>query len=166
MSPQKPMLHMVCGKIASGKSTLSAELAGAPNTILVSEDAWLDALYGEQIQDGADYLRYSARLRTIMAPHVTALLDVGLTVVLDFAANTLAQRKWMADIVRASGAAHQLHYLDVADDTCLNRLRARNAEGSHAFAATEEQFRRFTAHFVPPTEDEGFTLVRHDGQAR
>jgi len=51
MSPQKPMLHMVCGKIASGKSTLSAELACAPNTILVSEDAWLDALYGEQIQD-------------------------------------------------------------------------------------------------------------------
>ncbi|GIT86613.1 MULTISPECIES: ATP-binding protein [Roseobacter] len=161
MSQKSPMLHMVCGKIASGKSTLCAKLGASAGTIVISEDDWLSALFADQMKDGADYVRYASKLRTAMVPHVSALLNAGLTVVLDFAANTVAQRKWMLDVARASNAGHQLHYLDVPDTVCLERLRARNAEGNHAFAATEEQFRRFTAHFLPPTEDEGFNIVHH-----
>ncbi|WP_245913099.1 AAA family ATPase [Litoreibacter ponti] len=155
------MLHMVCGKIAAGKSTLCAKLGASAGPIVISEDDWLGALFADQMKDGADFMRCSAKLRTAMVPHVSALLTAGLTVVLDFAANTVAQRKWMLDVARASHAGHQLHYLDVSDAVCLERLRARNAEGHHAFAATEAQFRRFTALFVPPTEDEGLNIVHH-----
>ena len=161
MPQTSSMLHMVCGKIASGKSTLCATLGAPTGAIILSEDDWLGALFFDQMKDGADYLRYSTKLRTAMAPHVAALLKAGLTVVLDFAANTIAQRTWLLDVISASGTAHQLHYLNVPDEVCLERLRARNLEGKHAFAATEEQFRRFTAHFIPPTEEEGFNIVRH-----
>ena len=161
MSQTSPMLHMVCGKIASGKSTLCATHGASPGKIVISEDDWLGTSFADQMKDGADYLRCSAKLRTAMAPHVTALLNAGLTVVPDLAANTVAQREWMLDVVRACGTEHQLHYLDVTDEICLERLRARNADGKHAIAETDEQFRRFTALLVPPTEDEGYNIVHN-----
>lgn len=77
MAPTTPTLHLLCGKVASGKSSLAATLAAPPDAV------------------------------------------------------------------------------------CLVRLRARNTQGDHAFAATEEQFHRFARHFVAPTPDEGFTIVRY-----
>lgn len=161
MSPVSPVLHLICGKIASGKSTLAAELGNATRTVLISEDAWLSVLFADQMATGADYLRFSTKLQLVMAPHVTSLLRTGVSVVLDFAANTVTQRAWMRDVVTESGAAHQLHFLDVPDETCLERLRTRNARGAHEFAVTEEQFHRFAKHFVAPTADEGFNVVVH-----
>ena len=32
------VLHMVCGKIGSGRSTLARQLAARPATLLISED--------------------------------------------------------------------------------------------------------------------------------
>jgi predicted kinase len=89
------------------------------------------------------------------------LLKAGMSVVLDYPANTLANRAWMKGIAEEAGVAHQLHYLDVPDDICRARLRARNAEGEHEFAATDAQFDLITSYFVPPTEAEGFILVVH-----
>ena len=156
-----PTLHLLCGKIAAGKSTLSAKLVTEEAALAIAEDRWLAALYGPEMKTGQDFLRYSDRLKEVMGPHIVELLGQGLTVVLDFAANTVAQRAWMKDLIDQAQVAHQLHYLDVPDEVCLARLKARNAAGEHAFAATEEQFRRFTAHFEPPSDAEGFTIVRH-----
>ena len=44
MTGQPPTLHMLCGKIASGKSTLAAELGRVEGTVILVEDAWLHAL--------------------------------------------------------------------------------------------------------------------------
>lgn len=161
MSDPLPMLHLLCGKIASGKSTLAAQLSNAPRTVQISEDDWLKALFADQMSTGADYLHYSAKLQTIVAPHVGALLDAGVSVVLDFPANTVAQRRWMQQIVQDSGVAHQMHVLNPPDAVCLERLRTRNAEGAHAFTTTQAQFHRFAVHFIAPTEDEGFNIVWH-----
>jgi len=153
---------MLCGKIAAGKSTLAAHLAQAEATVLIAEDAWLAALFADQMSSGPDYVRCAAKLRTIMGPHIAALLNAGVSVVLDFPANTLETRAWMRGILHGTGAAHRLHVLMPPDAVCLARLRARNAEGNHAFAATEAQFHRFSKHFVEPTLDEGFDLIRYE----
>ena len=47
MSASNATLHMMCGKIAAGKSTLSARLAEAKNTVVISEDRWMERLYPE-----------------------------------------------------------------------------------------------------------------------
>ncbi len=161
MSKQDATLHMLCGKIAAGKSTLSARLSTAPNTVALSEDDWLPRLDPGQIVDVADYVRHAARLREAIAPHVEALLKTGLSVVLDFPANTVANRAWMRRVVERSGARHVLHVLDVPDEVCRARLHARNAAGHHAYAASDAEFDAITAYFAPPTEDEGFNVVVH-----
>lgn len=161
MSATHPTLHLVCGKIASGKSTLTAGLGRAAGTVVIAEDAWLHALFADQMASVSDYVRCSAKLREAIGPHIAALLNVGVSVVLDFPANTVETRRWMRGILDRTDASHVLHVLDVPDEVCLARLRARNAGGDHPFAATEEQFRRIAAHFVPPSPDEGFTIVVH-----
>jgi predicted kinase len=147
---------MLCGKIAAGKSTLAARLAEAPDTILIPEDRWMSRLYGEDMRTVDDYVRYARRLRHAMGEHVVALLKAGLSVVLDFPANTVASRKWMREIFESAGAAHRLHVLDAPDGLCRARLRRRNAEGKHEFAATDAEFDVITGYFVPPSPEEGF----------
>lgn len=165
MQGANPVLHLLCGKIAAGKSTLAASLATAPATILIAEDEWLSTLYPGEIAALQDYVRCSARLRAVVGPHVAAVLRSGLSVVLDFPENTVAQRNWMRSIVDAAGVRHELHFLDVPDAVCKARLRARNASGEHAFAPSEADFDLFTSYFVPPADEEGFRVVRHSDVA-
>ncbi|ELQ6020168.1 ATP-binding protein [Cronobacter turicensis] len=162
-SPHTPTLYLLCGKIAAGKSTLAATLACEHNAVIVSEDAWLARLYGPEMHDVADYVRCAARLKEAMTPHLEALLRAGVSLVLDFPANTLQSRAWMKTLITTSGAAHELHWLDVPDAVCLARLRARNLQGDHDFAATDAQFAQITRYFVPPDAQEGFNVVAHRG---
>ena len=157
-----PTLHLLCGKIASGKSTLSAQLGSADGTIVIAEDDWLNALYSDEMSSLSDNVRCTSNLRNIIGPHVVSLLKAGLSVVLDFQANTIEARNWMRGIVEQTNADHKLHVLNVADEVCLARLHARNAQGDHPFAATEEQFRLISKHFLAPSPDEGFNIVWHN----
>ena len=159
---QSPVLHLVCGKIAAGKSTLTRQLAERPDTVLISEDVWLSQLYTGEIHTLGDYVRRSGQLRNALAPHIESLLRAGLSVVLDFPANTLGNRRWMKDIIDGAGVAHELHYLDIPNEVCKARLQERNASGVHPFAPSDAEFDEITRYFVPPTSDEGFHIVRHE----
>lgn len=56
MQNESRNLHILCGKIASGKSTLAARLSAKPNTVLITEDEWLDALFSEELQTREDHV--------------------------------------------------------------------------------------------------------------
>ena len=161
MTPKTPTLHMLCGKIASGKSSFAEQLGRDDGTVVLVEDVWLAALYPNRISSSADFLRYSGHLRTAIGPHVVDLLKAGLSVVLDFQANTLESRAWLREILDQTRAADALHWFDVPDAVCLERLRKRNDTGDHPFAATQKQFHLISRHFVEPTPEEGFTIIKH-----
>jgi predicted kinase len=145
-------LHLVCGKIAAGKTTLAAELAKSDRTLLICEDFWLSRLFGRELREAAergrlparqpwrlivglsrlfgtglrepaDYGSISPRLREAVGPHIVALLRLEISVVLDFSANSRVVRSWMKGIAEAAGANHQLHYLDVSDEVRQERLQ-------------------------------------------
>ena len=152
-------LHLICGKIAAGKSTCCARLAAAPGTVLIEQDRWLKALYGDELVEVADYLRVLPKLCAAIGPHVTDLLKAEVDVVLDFPANTARMRAWMKGLADAAGAPHVLHLLEVPDEECRARLRRRNAEGKHDFAASDAQFDEISAYFQPPAAEEGLNVV-------
>ena len=160
--PVKPgVLYLVCGKIASGKTTLARALADRHGAAIISEDALMTALYPDEIKTLEDYRRRARRLESAIASPVADILASGASVVLDFHANTRQRRDWMRTILDAAGADHELHFLDAPDALCRRRLRARNAAGAHEYAVSDEIFDQFTAHFSVPDADEGWTLVRH-----
>jgi predicted kinase len=155
------VLHMVCGKIASGKSTLTKRLARTENAVIISEDSWLANLYPGEIRTLDDYVRCSGRIRRALSDHVQALLLAGISVILDFPFNTINSRTWGRELFTGARVGHRLHYLDVSDEICKTRLKARNASGEHPFETTDVQFDQITQHFVPPSTTEGFQIVLH-----
>ncbi|NJR66732.1 MAG: ATP-binding protein [Leptolyngbyaceae cyanobacterium CRU_2_3] len=164
MNP-KGTLIFFCGKMGSGKSTLAHKMSKEINAILLSEDQWLSTIYPEEIQNFDDYLKYSRRLKPLLESHISNLLNCGLSVVMDFPANTINQRRWFKDIFLSEGIPHKLIYLDVDDKTCLEGItRRRKTNPEREQFDTEDVFRHVTSFFQPPSADEGFCLkvVRRD----
>jgi predicted kinase len=156
-----PTLYLLCGKIASGKSTLARRLAARPATLLISQDHWMSNLFPTENRTIDDFARLAVRLRDAMGPHIVDVLQLGLSVVLDFPANTVRYRNWMRSLIAQANVAHELHLLDVPDAICKQRLRQRNADGDHPYQVSEETYDLFMSYFVPPGPDEGFNIVVH-----
>ncbi|UFH51643.1 AAA family ATPase [Pseudomonas sp. KNUC1026] len=157
----QPMLHLMCGKIASGKSTLAKCLAAEQSAILLSEDLWLSRLYPDQIKSVADYVHLARQLRDVVGPLAIDMLKAGVTVVLDFPANTPKDRRWLCGLADVAGVSHCVHYVEVGDDLCRSRLHLRNGRGEHEFAATDAEFDLITSYFRAPEADEGLRVEIH-----
>ena len=162
MTDHSPVLYILCGKIASGKSTLASELAANTRGVVVAEDVWLHALFSDELNSPDDYFRYARRLRKTLKSHVVDLLNAGVSVILDFQANTVQSRQWMKSIIKDANVDHELHLLNASDRQCLDRLASRNAKGDHPFQVSEAEYWQVTRHFTVPSEDEGFKITVHD----
>lgn len=159
----KSTLHFFCGKMASGKSTLAKALSEENDAILISEDVWLKELYPDEISNIADYLHFSSRIKKLLSPHIISILSSGISVVLDFPANTENQRNWFQSILEQSNSAHILHYVDKSDEKCKQQLKKRsnNLPAGSAFT-TDEEFDEISKYFQAPTETEIFNIVRYE----
>lgn len=155
----KPTLHFFCGKMASGKSTLSKSLAKENNAILMAEDVWLSTLYPEEIHDLNDYIKYSRRLKSILSQHIQEILTQGTSIVLDFPGNTPSQRDWFRSIFESVEVNHLLHYIIASDQLCKQQLKIRNQDKPEGAAfTTEAEFEAITKYFQPPTAEEEFNI--------
>jgi predicted kinase len=157
-------LHFICGKAASGKTTLARELAARHGAVVFVEDEWLTLLEA-RIDSLADFALHARRLRAALARHASQLLALDISVVFDFAGNTPEDRAWVRAIFEGAGAAHRLHVITAADALCKSRLRQRNETkpaGLYFGHVTEERFDAVTRFFVPPADDENFLITRYD----
>ena len=156
-------LIFFCGKMAAGKSTLARNLAEREKAILLVQDEFLDRLFPDEITDIPGFVKYSSRLRGALAPHVCALLSSGISVVLDFPGNTRAQRAWFRELFERANVAHELHFIDASDTVCRRQLRERSKDLPAGTPwTTDAEFDAITRFFQPPSEDEGFNVVRHE----
>ncbi|WP_422063920.1 AAA family ATPase [Shimia sp.] len=119
-------------------------------------------MFSEELHAPKDYIHCAAKLRAALKPHIASLRGNGMSVVLDFQANTIESRAWMRGLIDQTNADHQLHALMPPDEICLARLQRRNKSGLHPFIVTEDQFHPINAYFNPPTPDESFNHIIHD----
>jgi predicted kinase len=149
--------------MAAGKTTLARDLAVRENAVLLVQDDLLAALFPGEITDIHAFVERSSRLKNALTPHIFALLSKGISVVLDFAAATKAQRVWFRELIESTHVAHELHFVDVPDSLCQSQLRNRS-KGLRAGTlwTTEADFEIINAYFQPPTEHERFNIVRHE----
>jgi len=148
--------------VASGKSTLAQRLLQHKNTLCISEDTWLSTLYPNEITSLESFRLRTSHLEKALAPHIADLLSNEMNVILDFHANTKKRRAWMMEIIKKSGCDHILHILETSDDTCMERLRIRNASNQHAYQVNQKEFDQLTAYFQYPEKSEGFTIKIHN----
>ncbi len=155
-------LFFFCGKMASGKSTLAKKLAEHEGAVLLIQDTLLERLFPDEIVDISHYVTFSSRLRRALESHIGSMLSLGISVVLDFPANTRRDRVWFRHLFETARVEHELHFLDVSDALCKRQLRVRS-EGLPVGTAwtTDAEFDAITAYFEPPTKEESFNVVRH-----
>lgn len=154
----------MCGKAGAGKSTLSKALSKQHNAVLISEDIWLSRLFPHEISDFNEYIKYSRRIKEVVAPLVIDML-AQQSVVLDFPANTVQSRLWFKSIIQQAKSEHTLHYVSASNALCLSRIALRNVErpeGSHEI--DEATFMHITSFFELPSSDEGFNVEVHEQQ--
>ena len=155
-------LIFLCGKMAAGKSTLARDLAEREGAILMVQDEFLERLYPGEIANIPDFVKYSTRLKSALSLHVCSLLSKGVSVVLDFPGNTRSQRAWFREIFERAKVGHELHFVDASDALCKHQLKDRS---KHLPAGTpwttDSEFEAITVYLDPPSEDEGFNVVRH-----
>ncbi len=157
-----PKLHFFCGKMAAGKSTLAKTLAEQHSAILLVEDTLLGQLYPQEVVDIPSYVKYADRLKLALEQPVIALLSQGVTVVLDFPANTSSQRQWFWQLIDLTQVDHVLHFVDKTDAVCKQQLRMRSANKPKGTAFTSDaEYDAITRYFEPPTDAEQFNIVRY-----
>jgi predicted kinase len=157
-------LHFICGKAASGKTTLARELATLHAAVLFCEDEWLTLLEAK-IDSLADFVRHAKRLRAVIAPLAVRLLRLGVPVVFDFAGNTPKDRAWARSIFESADADHSLHAIVASDELCKAQLRLRNEtkpEGLYYGFVSEDRFDEVTRYFVPPSDQENFHVIYYE----
>ena len=158
----KGTLYIFCGKMASGKTSLATQLSQNNSSILISEDVLLALLYPNEITDVSSYALCAGKLKAGIRPLLVDLLCSGVSVVLDFPANTVQQRKWIKNIVVQTHALYELHYLDCPNSVCEAQLIDRAIKEPVRYATdTVEMFRAVTAYFEPPISTEGFEITVH-----
>jgi predicted kinase len=156
---EKGTLIFFCGKMGSGKSTLSREIASQIEAILLSEDEWLKTIYPDEIENFEDYIKYSSRLKPLVKHHVQNILNSGISVVMDFPGNTEKQRAWFKEIYAEHNFSHKLIYLEASDNLCLKQLETRRkTHPERAQFDTEDVFHQVTSYFQSPSEHECFNV--------
>lgn len=161
MSDQSTLVFF-CGKMAAGKSTLARQLAEQRQSILLVQDVFLERLFPGDVKDIASYVLYASRIGNVVQPLVCELLARGVSVVLDFPANTKKQRAWFREILDTTQVRHELHFIDASDELCKSQLRKRSKGLPEESPWTSEAaFDAVTAYFQPPTEEENFSVILH-----
>jgi hypothetical protein len=110
-----------------------------------------------QIETFGDFRKHARRLRAVIGPHVIDLLRLGVSVVLD-------SPPTHRSLFETAKAEHELHVIEATDELCKARLRKRNEtmpEGLYFGHVSEDIFDPVTSLLAPPSQAEGFNVVRH-----
>ena len=161
-------LHFIGGKAGAGKTTLAREFGKSLPAIVICEDEWIASI-GFEVHSVGEFVDASRRCRKVMGPLVQDLLRLGVSVVLDYPANTVERRAWIRSLFEAAGADHILHWIEADDAECLDNIHRRNDEqpaGIFWGPVSDERFHAVNPYIVPPSPEEGFNVVKRPVYSR
>lgn len=160
------MIHLICGPIGAGKTTIAHQIAKQHNAIRFSEDEWLSCLFIPDAPEGlleepVDVVATWAsekyqRCRAQIWPLCKQLLQQGVSVVLDGAAANKEQRDKIREKAIKSGVGFKLYYVTSDKETRKNRVFERNRTGGKTFSieVTPAMFDLMECFFETPINEE------------
>lgn len=160
------MIHLICGPIGAGKTTIANQLAEQHSAIRFSEDEWLSNLF---IPDAPENLldqpievvaawaseKYQ-RCRGQIWPVCEQILQQDVHVVLDGAAANKEQRDKIRQKAIKVGVGFKLYYVTTDTETRRSRVLERNVKGGETYSieVTPIMFEFMEKFFEIPDESE------------
>ncbi|OUR97361.1 hypothetical protein A9Q84_13635 [Halobacteriovorax marinus] len=160
------MIHLICGPIGAGKTTLAHDIAKEYGAIRFSEDEWLSELFvpnapenlmEESIQVIGEWASGKYQLCRVQIWQVCEqLLSRGVSIVLDGAAANKEQR----DLIRKKAKKHnvdfQLHFISADKEVRRERVLDRNSKKGKTYSieVNQEMFDHMEVFFEPPKHKE------------
>jgi predicted kinase len=154
-----PAVHMICGTLGAGKTTLARRLAGETGGIRFSLDEWIMQLFGTEVPEPMQFPWWHERAQRCSSqiwPLCTQLLSHELDVILDFGFALRQHRAEYLALAHAAGAQVKLYVVNADAELRRQRVRARNEQRRETFAltVTDGMFDGSETCWEPPTSDE------------
>jgi predicted kinase len=160
-SESQPHVHLLCGLVCAGKTTLAKRMAAELPALRFSRDEWMLRLYGLDHDDD----RYVAALTPctqLIWDVALEVLSLGQSVIMDWNHWNPERRAESCARARSAGFDVVLHYLEVPLEVAVARARSRLADNDDdAHRIDEDGVRHFATIFQPPTAAEGIPTVMH-----
>ena len=147
---------LICGKICSGKSTYAEKLRIENNAVLLSIDEIMLALFGLYVGDKHD--EYVEKTEKYLFDKSVEIIETDINVILDWGLWTKAERIYAREFYSTRKIEHEIHFIDISDETWRERLDKRNrsiARGETiAYPVDDNLAAKFGAIFEMPQKDE------------
>lgn len=145
-----PVLFVMVGLPASGKTTRAKEIAEEHRALRFTPDEWMIPLFDDHDADGK---------RNVLEGRFIWLalraLRQGNNVVLDFGVWAKVERTALRALAAEAGAASELVYLEIDEDEQRRRRDRRTSdEPGMTFYITDEDLAEYQRRFEPPDDAE------------
>jgi predicted kinase len=161
MRKNKTKLHIICGFVGSGKTTLAKKLEKQYGAIRFSTDEWMIELFNFNGSFGKKYKDSKKRCKEFIWKLSKKILLSGRDVVLDFGFWSRKERALFVKRARLIGAEPILYFLDVPIEQLRRRVNFRNKKlDTKTFNITEKWFNKWLPLFESPEPTEKPIIIK------
>lgn len=154
-----PIIHLLCGRLGSGKTSFARQLAKDTSAVRFTHDEWVHRSYGPRPSE-ADYAEIFVRIENEIWAAATESLARGEDAIIDMGFWTRQSRDIARQRVAKTGAVAKFYYLacpvSIARRRTLERSKAPPPESLWIDAPA---FQKLNQLFEPPQDDEEFIVV-------
>lgn len=147
---------MLCGKIASGKSTYAKRICREENAVMLSVDELVISVLGSELGDKHDEI--TGRVQAYLFEKSLDIVRAGTNVLLDWGFWTKEKRQAARMFYESRGIACECHYIDTPDEVWRRNIEIRNAAvlagSSDAYFVDEGLMQKLESLFEAPSRDE------------
>ena len=159
----KGKVILICGKIASGKTTYAKSLMRENNAVLLSADEITLALFDSEVGEKHD--ENVERTEKYLFEKAAEIIKTGTNVILDWGFWTREERLNADNFFKNKNIAHELHYIDASNEVLRRNLKKRNSDiktGQKSFYYfDDDQSEHFWNMFEIPSGDEIDVLYKN-----
>lgn len=119
------MVHLICGKICSGKTTYAKDLAGRLPGVILSCDELALLLFDGDL--GAKHDEVLQKVRQYLLEKAIAVARAGANVILDWGFWSEKDRREITARFENAGIPVKWHYICVSEEIWQRNIQKRNA---------------------------------------
>jgi len=155
----QPTVHLLCGRIGSGKTTFAKKIEKGIPAVRFTHDEWSARLFGSCPPEEL-YRKCFDQLEGLMWETAEAVLRAGVDVIIDFGFWTRESRDKARDRAAAAGAVAKFYFLSCPRQLALERtLRRSENPPPDSLWIDRNAFEKLDALFEPMQDDEEFISV-------